>query len=329
MNEMEDIKSIVHLRIENFLAGVAKKTTKEIDRKRSEFAARGTHSSGMAVNALKDVEVQGAKDVAEAMVLFYKESLFETGIRLERDEEVEFILRHLELVMNRMEAETQTRVEGWSKNLGGANPWAEHVRQEFREIRSQWKRTLEADLLSAKLRAKQDAKQAALAAEAVANPSGDLIDPKDIARVRSERIRELLIELNKNVREQCPHGAGALMRAVTANAIRQYFIEQGNASQLKKSLPQLLEQFCSLPELPSTIKEAAVHLKANAKILGDLAMHSDDMILTMTDVINCGLTFKAVVQWTISRPPKANGGFRPLGEVMAEIKNDVHQGDSK
>lgn len=317
---MKEIQEVVWLRLQSIIEASEKECQKKITQKRGEFAAKGNWTWGGSIGVFKDIEVTAVKEIAAIMVKFYQDTLFDIGKRLEDEKDVDFIIVDLENLLNRLTASTIAHIEQWCDGAGFGDAkvrWREIAEKDFSEIKTQFIRSLRADQITAKLRAIQTSNQPLLIKTIIENQL-PLIDPKDIAIVKSERLRELLIELNKNVKEQCPHGSSSLMRAVLANSIRQYFIDQGKKSELKRNMTEILDQFVALPELPITVREAAKYLKGSVKILGDAALHSDEIVLRMTDISNIAATFKIVIQWIAQQKPPLMTSFIPITEVLSK-----------
>ncbi len=307
MTKMEEVKKVVDLRFQNLREDIESRVAETITRKKGEYGARGTSSSGVAMKEYKDTDVAAARELAEAMLNQYQTVLFDFGYRIEGDEDVDFVLNEIKILLEEWKQKTLYGVE---KSCHGAgfkdqnlvSHLSGQVVEEVKAISERIQRSLRAEAATTSRQQKKEEQEAVETAERIALTPA-FMDPLDIQRVRSERVRDLLKELNVNFKNNCPHAAAALIRAVAIVAIRQYFIEQGKKDELRKYAPDVLDQFSNLQELPSTVREAARHLKGNAKILADLALHSDEIVITIADVAHSQASLKAVVQWTAAQKP--------------------------
>ncbi|MBI4430963.1 MAG: hypothetical protein HY587_04555 [Candidatus Omnitrophica bacterium] len=294
---LDEIRNAIHLRLENLKEDITGRDQTKIQDKTNEFITRGAIWGG-SIGVYLEIEMAGVREMAEALLTFYQNELFDAGLGLASPGIVDLLERDLTTFLQEREAETLTHVEQWCKRMGfntDTHTWVEKVRQKYENLKQRCLRTLHAETQTANLRLKKSAQEAVQAAERIiAIP---FIAQEDIERTKSARVRKLLIELNANVKENCPNGAAALIRAVVVASVRWHFIHAGRKEELKRNASDVIGQFAEQIEAPSTVRDAARHLRTNAKILGDLALHSDDIDVTMSDISNCQASLKIVVTW--------------------------------
>lgn len=118
----------------------------------------------------------------------------------------------------------------------------------------------------------------------------EFINLKEFSNIQDPRISEFLSELNACWKVEAPNACMLLIRALMNNSLDYYY--KDTEKKIGDGLKGKLNFFIKNESLEKTVKEAMVHLLMNAKIFGDIAAHSRDTLITMSDVDHCRAALK-------------------------------------
>lgn len=293
---LKRIREVVEVRLQNTLEETAKECEHGVAQKRNEFAFRSAGGRwGGEPRVLRDVYLEGFKELLEHVWKLYQELLFEAGLDLDQ-EIVSFISNDLQALCSTELARVSEKIPDWC--AGGlemnTQHWKDDTRKEYEHVLAQKMRDMDGALKTSSLRKRRQRETN----PEIVTEHGDFISPNDISKVSYDRIRAFLVELNVCWRNTCPNAAGLLIRAITSNLVDAYFERLSRAIELNRlGLQERLQRMTDDVQ-ERTVKEALTHLKGNAKILGDLAAHSNAVTLEMPDISNCQAQLKALI-WKI------------------------------
>lgn len=129
------------------------------------------------------------------------------------------------------------------------------------------------------------------------------ISEDDIKRVSNTRLKTFIAELNKCYID-CPNAAGGLIRAIISNLIDIYYISNRRFSEIKElDFGSKLGKFQNEP-LDRNTRDAIKHLRANAKLLGDAALHSLSVQLQSSDIVHSQAPLKILIDFVLRETPK-------------------------
>lgn len=121
----------------------------------------------------------------------------------------------------------------------------------------------------------------------------DFISKNEFETINNARIKEFIVELNLCWKVKAPNACILLLRALISNSLDYYYKNKDNKPN--EGLKSKLNYFLKNESLEMTTREAMVNLLNNAKILGDIAAHSKNVLVSMSDVAHCRTSVKVLL----------------------------------
>lgn len=154
------VQRVVSLRMRNLQDQVVKRVEGELTQRWREMVMKGLTRIGSCIGVLKDIEIQGTRELAGGMLTFYREALKEAGMTLTEDM-TNVIVEDLRRLFDGLYERSASQITTWCQQTGfeqTRQTWLTRLTDDYASIEEQVKTELHADLATQKLK---DAQQQA------------------------------------------------------------------------------------------------------------------------------------------------------------------------
>ncbi len=148
------VQRVVSLRMKNLQEKVLKRLESDLAEKWKEMAAKGLTRIGGCIGVMKDIDVQGTRELAGGMVTFYREALKEAGMALNEDM-TNVIVEDLGKLLDGLSERSASKIAAWCQQTGfePTRPmWLTRLNEDYASIREQATTDLFADLATQNLK---------------------------------------------------------------------------------------------------------------------------------------------------------------------------------